>query len=53
MNSKSILIIGAGKAQVPLIIAAKKEDYHTIVCDLNPNAPGVALADEFCKVMES
>lgn len=50
MNSKSILIIGAGKAQVPLIIAANKEGYHTIVCDLNPGAPGVALADEFCKV---
>ena len=47
---KTIMVIGAGKAQVPLIEAAKKEGYHTVVCDLNPDAPGVALADEYCKV---
>lgn len=44
------MIIGAGKAQVPLIEAAKKEGYHTVVCDKNPAAPGVELADEYCKV---
>ena len=47
---KTIMVIGAGKAQVPLIEAAKKEGYHTVVCDLYPDAPGVALADEYCKV---
>ena len=47
---KTIMVIGAGKAQVPLIEAAKKEGYRTVVCDLNPDAPGVALADEYCKV---
>jgi biotin carboxylase len=47
---KTIMVIGAGKTQVPLIEAAKKEGYHTVVCDLNPDAPGVALADEYCKV---
>lgn len=47
---KTILIIGAGKAQVPLIKAAKKENYHTIVCDYDPGAPGVPLADEYYKV---
>ncbi len=47
---KTILIIGAGKAQVPLIEAAKREGYYTITCDWNPEAPGVQLADEFCKV---
>ena len=47
---KTIMVIGAGKAQVPLIEAAKKEEYHTVVCDMNPDAPGVALADEYCKV---
>ena len=47
---KTIMVIGAGKAQVPLIEAAKKEGYHTVVCDLNPDAPGVALADEYCKI---
>jgi len=36
---KTIMIIGAGEAQVPLIEAARKECYHTIVCDINPRAP--------------
>ena len=47
---KTIMIIGAGKAQVPLIEAAKREGYYTITCDWNPEAPGVKLVDEFCKV---
>lgn len=47
---KTIMVIGAGKAQVPLIEAAKKEGYRSIVCDRNPDAPGAALADEFIKV---
>ncbi len=47
---KTIMIIGAGKSQVPLIVAAKNENYHIIVCDINPDAPGVALADEYSKV---
>ena len=44
------MIIGAGKTQVPLIKAAKKEGYHTIVCDWDTNAPGIPLADEFFNV---
>lgn len=47
---KTIMVIGAGKTQMPLIEAAKKEGYHTVVCDLNPDAPGVAIAEEYCKV---
>ncbi len=47
---KTIMIVGAGKTQVPLIKAAKKGGYHTIVCDKDPAAPGVALADEFVGV---
>ena len=47
---KTIMVIGAGKTQMLLIEAAKKEGYHTVVCDLNPDAPGVALADEYCKI---
>lgn len=47
---KTIMIVGAGKTQVPLIKASKKEGYHTIVCDKDPIAPGVALADEFIRV---
>lgn len=47
---RSIMIIGAGEGQVPLIKAALRENCHTIVCDRNPNAPGVALADDFLPV---
>ena len=47
---KKIMIVGAGKTQVPLIKAAKMEGYHTVVCDKDPAAPGVALADEFVRV---
>ena len=47
---KTIMIVGAGKAQVPLIESAKKEGYHTVVCDINPDAPGVELAHEYCRV---
>ena len=47
---KTIMIIGAGKGQIPLIEAAKKEKYHTFVCDGDSLAPGVQLADEFLKV---
>lgn len=47
---KTIMIIGAGKAQIPLIKAAKIENYYTIVCDIDPSAVGVTLADEFLPV---
>ena len=47
---KTIMIIGAGKSQMPLIEAAKKEGYRTVVCDLNPEAPGVREADTFRRV---
>lgn len=47
---KTIMIVGAGKAQIPLINAARKEGYYTIACDMNPNAPGVALVDDYCKI---
>lgn len=47
---KKLMVIGAGKSQVPLIEAAKKENYHTIVCDFDPMAVGAHLADEFLQV---
>ena len=47
---KTIMIVGAGRNQIPLIKAAKKEEYHTVVCDINPLAPGVPIADEFLQV---
>lgn len=47
---KTIMIIGAGVAQVPLIKTANIEGYHTVVCDIDQNAPGVTMADEYFKV---
>lgn len=47
---KTVMIIGAGRAQIPLIEAARKEAYRTLVCDISPSAPGAALADEFLRV---
>ena len=44
------MIIGAGQTQVPLIQAAKRENYYTVVCDLNPDAPGVPMANSFYRV---
>jgi biotin carboxylase len=42
---KTVLIIGAGINQVPLIKLAKKRNYRVIVTDLNPNAVGFEYAD--------
>ncbi|MDD6647458.1 MAG: ATP-grasp domain-containing protein [Firmicutes bacterium] len=47
---KKIMIIGGGINQIPLITAAKKEGYYTVVCDYSENACGVKLADKYCKV---
>ena len=47
---KTLMIIGAGKTQLPLIEAAKRENYHTVVCDIDSNAPGATLANEFLPV---
>lgn len=47
MPTKSILIIGAGGAQVPLIKAARREGYRAVVCDWDRRAPGAGLADDF------
>lgn len=44
---KSLLILGASSLQVALIERSKELGFNTIVLDLNPNAPGVLVADEF------
>ena len=49
-DMKTIMIIGAGKGQVPLIEAAKRENYHTIVCDIDSESPGVTIADEYRQI---
>ena len=44
---KTLLILGAGKEQVPAIAAAKSKGIRTVVVDMNPKADGRAMADEF------
>ena len=44
---KTLLILGAGKEQVAAIAAAKAKGIRTLVLDMNPQAEGRALADEF------
>ncbi len=44
---KSLLILGAGKEQVPAILAAKAKNIRTIAIDRNTKADGAALSDEF------
>ena len=43
----NILIIGAGPNQLPAIIMAKKRGYRVIATDMDPNAEGFALVDEY------
>lgn len=45
-NHKSILILGAGIYQVPLIIEAQKRGLYTIVASISGNYPGFTLADK-------
>ncbi|MBP5787602.1 MAG: ATP-grasp domain-containing protein [Kiritimatiellae bacterium] len=44
----SLLVIGAGIGQVPLLERAKTRGLHTIVVSKPGNYPGFALADESC-----
>jgi biotin carboxylase len=44
---KTLLILGAGKEQVAAIAAAKAKGIRTVVLDMNPQADGRVLADEF------
>lgn len=43
---KSLLILGAGKEQIPAITRAKKKNIFTIVLDMNKDAVGFKYADE-------
>ncbi len=43
---KSILILGAGIYQVPLILEAKKRGLRTVIASIPGNYPGFALADK-------
>ncbi|BDA65092.1 ATP-grasp domain-containing protein [Actinomyces capricornis] len=45
--STTALILGASPLQVPMIRRARELGIRTVVVDMDPQAPGVALADEF------
>lgn len=47
---KKIMILGAIYAQVPLIEAAKRLGYYTVVASIPGDYPGFAAADECCYV---
>ncbi|MGV8878715.1 MAG: ATP-grasp domain-containing protein [Sphingobacteriaceae bacterium] len=47
MRQKTLLIIGAGEMQVPIIKKAKSLNIRTIVTDISENAPGSVYADIF------
>jgi biotin carboxylase len=42
-----LLVVGAGKFQVPAIVTARKMGLKVVTTDLNPNAPGFKLADYY------
>jgi len=44
-QNKTIIVIGGGILQVPLIQTAKSMQLFTIVFDMDPSAPGMQLAD--------
>jgi len=50
LSKKSIVILGAGILQAPLIKEAKKNNFFCIVVDKNPNAVGRSLADIFLNI---
>ncbi|TGL47797.1 ATP-grasp domain-containing protein [Leptospira meyeri] len=46
VEGKTILIIGGGLLQVPIIQTAKTMRLHTVVADMNPSSIGFQIADE-------
>lgn len=47
---KKILVLGAGKGQVPIILLSKQKGFETIVASIKGNYPGIPLADKFYEV---
>lgn len=50
MPSRSILILGAGVYQAPLIRKIQEHGYRAVVLSTPGNYPGIALADEFLPI---
>jgi biotin carboxylase len=49
-NGRTLLVLGAGPAQLGLLEAAKSAGIWTAVCDRDPSAPGFAFAGRRCIV---
>jgi hypothetical protein len=47
IKNKTLLIISGGLEAVPGIQQAKNMGLHVVVSDMNPNAPGSKIADNF------
>jgi len=45
-EEQTVLIIGAGRLQVPVIKKAKEMGMHTVATDYSTSAPGLALSDD-------
>jgi len=45
-----LMILGGGSSQIPAIRRAKERGFTVILADVNPNAPGRSLAQEFVPV---
>lgn len=43
----TLLVYGAGRHQVPVLEACRRDGWRTIAVDRDPEAPGAALADRF------
>ncbi len=50
MDSKRILVLGAGRGQVDLIKSIKKYGHTAVVASIEGNYPGFKFADEICYV---
>jgi len=47
MRQKTLLVIGAGSEQVPVIMQAKKMGLYVVASDINPNAEGFKFANAY------
>lgn len=50
MEQKRIMVIGAGRGQMGLINAIKRDGHTCVVASIKGNYPGIKEADEFCEV---
>ena len=48
-DGKKVMILGGGSSQVNLIKDAEDMGLHTVVADINPDAPGIKYSSSFEK----